>query len=501
MEAKKRVGVWIRVSTEFQVDSESPEHHEQRGRYYAAAKDWEVAEVYRLDAVSGKSVMEHPETKRMLKDVHRGHITGLIFSKLARLARNTKELLELSELFRKEGCDLISLSENIDTSTPAGRLFYTMIAAMATWEREEIADRVAASVPIRAKMGKPLGGAASFGYRWKDKILVVDEKEAPIRKLVYEIFLKQKRKKATASELNKLGHRTRNGSKFSDTTVERLIRDPMAKGLRRANYTHSTGEGKKWVIKEEKDWILIPCPAIVPEDLWNECNSILDAQHKRRSKLGPRPVYLLSGFIKCHCGNKMYVYHTAPVFVCKKCKNRIPVSDIDEIYHIQLKSFLLTDSDMETYTNQSDSLIQERQALLASVQQEAGKIRKKIEEYIELRVSRELSPERFKELYTPLEERLGQLEKQMPELEAEIDFIKIQYLSSDSVLREAKDLYERWPNLPFEEKRAIIEVITEQIEIGKQDITIKLSYLPHTPSFQNPGKRQHQFRDSLMPSA
>src|ERR1700693_4859949 len=108
MKTKKAVGLWIRVSSEGQVKGESPEHHEKRARLYAEAKGWDIIEVYRLEAISGKSVMEQPETKRMLKDVKAGKISGLIFSKLARLARNTKELLEFAEIFKEYNCDLIS---------------------------------------------------------------------------------------------------------------------------------------------------------------------------------------------------------------------------------------------------------------------------------------------------------------------------------------------------------------------------------------------------------
>lgn len=450
--------------------------------------------MYRLDAISGKSVMDQPETKRMLKDISNGHISGLIFSKLARLARNTKELLEFAEMFRKHDADLISLGESIDTSSPAGRLFYTMIAAMAQWEREEISSRVAASVPIRANLGKPLGGAASFGYRWVEKEFVIDEKEAPVRKLLYEIFLKTKRKKTTAKELNNLGYRTRNGSKFTDTTIDRLLRDSSAKGERRANYSRSLGEGKHWELKPENEHILIPCPAIVSEELWNECNRILEEQESKRRKPGPKPVHLLSGIIHCSCGKKMYVFHSSNIYQCKTCKNRIPVKDIDEIYHEQLKSFLLTDQDIKSYLAQSDEVIQEKEKLLSLQNLEIDKIRKEINELVSMRVTKEISSESFSRHYKPLEERVCQIENQLPELMAEVDFLKIQAMSSDTVLREAKDLYERWPNMLFEEKRTIIEVITEKIVVDKEDISINLTYLPS--NFQNQGNKQRNFMDS-----
>ena len=499
MEIKKAVGIWIRVSTEDQAKGESPEHHEKRARLYAEAKGWDVVEVYHLEAVSGKSVMAHPETKKMLGDIKHGNITGLIFSKLARLARNTRELLDFADLFRESNADLISLQEAIDTSTPAGRLFYTMIAAMAQWEREEISSRVAASVPVRAKLGKPLGGAASFGYRWEGKELVVDEKNAPVRKLIYEIFLKHKRKKTTAKELNDLGYRTRNGLKFTDTTIDRLLKDSTAKGERRANYTKSLGDGKKWVLKPETEWVITNCPAVVPEDLWNECNRILAEQEMKRRRPGPKPVHLLSGLINCTCGKKMYVFHSSNVYVCKTCKNRIPVADIDEIYHEQLKTFLLTDQDIKSYLSQTDSVIQEKETLLHRQNNEAEKIRREMNELVAMRLSGELSKESFPKHYHPLEERLNQIENQLPELMAEVDILKIQAMSSDTILRDAKDLYDRWPQMPFEEKRTIVEVITENITVGKEDIAIKLAYLPS--NLGNAGNKQRDFMDSLPPPA
>lgn len=477
--APRRVGIWIRVSTEDQAQGDSPEHHEKRARYYAEAKEWNVVEVYRLEAVSGKAVSEHPEAKRMLKDVKSGRISALIFSKLARLARNTKELLEFADFFREQNADLVSLQESIDTSSPAGRLFYTMIAAMAQWEREEIADRVAASIPIRAKLGRTTGGQAPFGYEWKDGKLLPHQGEAPVRKLMYELFREHKRRKTVARLLNERGFRTRNGSPFSDTTIHRLLADPVAKGLRRANYTRTTDSKKAWKLKPESEWVHYEVPAIVSEDLWAECNALLDRRKGSRS-VAKKAVHLFAGVAYCACGQKMYCPSNTPKYVCHKCRNKIPIIDLDGVFHEQLKSFFFSPDEIATQLKRGDEALGEKERLLGVLEAERQKIAAEIDKTYALYQADKIDADGFGDRYKPLRDRQLQLDDQLPALQAEIDLMKIGHLSRDEIIAEARDLYSRWPELPYEEKRHIVESIVEKIVIGDGDVEINLLYLPAT---------------------
>lgn len=479
--AAKRAGVWIRVSTEDQVRGESAEHHERRARAYAEVKGWDVVETYRLEAVSGKAVMGHSEAQRMLADVRSGKITALVFSKLARLARNTRELLEFAEIFRACGADLVSLQEAIDTSSPAGRLFFTMIAAMAQWEREEIASRVQASVPIRAKLGKPLGGAAPFGYRWRNKQIEPDPGEAPVRKLLYELFDEHQRMKTVARILNERGHRTRNGSPFSDTTVTRLIQDPTAKGLHRANYTRTDDHAKSWTLKPEDEWVYTQVEPIVSEDLWERCNAVLN---NRKGKKQPtrKVAHLFAGYAFCHCGEKMYVWSNSPKYVCPKCRNKIPVNDLEAVYREQLHGFLLSPEQLAQHYQDADATVAERENLIASMQTELTRINAEDERLYQLYLSGNLSPEDFGRRQRPLSERRAQIEDELPRVQAQLDVLRIGISSQAETLEEARDLWANWEKLSREDKRSVIEAITDRIIIGKDDVDIILLHLPSGPS-------------------
>ena len=408
MATKAYIGVWLRVSTEDQARGESPEHHEKRARMYAEMKGWHVAEVYRLDGVSGKAVMGHPEAKRMIADVRAGRITALVFSKLARLARNTRELLDIAEIFRACGADLVSLQEAIDTSSPAGRLFFTMIAAMAQWEREEIAERVAASVPIRAKLGKPIGGAAPYGYRWVDKKLVPDQAEAPIRRLLHELYAEHQRQLTVARILNDRGYRTRNGSRFSGTTVARLLLDTTAKGLHRANYTRTSDRAKAWEMKPESEWVYTKVEAIVSEELWDTCERILLAQRGSKRLPSKEVRHLFVGFAFCGCGQKMYVKASSPrKYVCEGCRNKVAIEDLEAVYRGQLHHFLVTPAEIAAHNEAALESIREKERLIEAAEAERRKLLASEDELFDLHRKGQVPTEGFGRRLEPISKRLA----------------------------------------------------------------------------------------------
>lgn len=507
----KKVGLWLRVSTEDQAKGESPEHHEMRGNMYAKMRGWSVVETYNLLGVSGKSVISHPEAQRMLKDIQNGKITGLIFSKLARLARNTKQLLDFADFFQKHHADLISLDENIDTSTPAGKLLYTMIAALSEWEREEIAARVRASIDVRAKQGKSLGGAAPFGYQWGNKELHIHPQEAPIRKLMFELFLKHKRYAVVAKELNAKGYRTRNGKKFAHTTLQRLLTDPIAMGMRRMNYHRKTGKSTM-ILKPKEKWIIVPAPAIVSEELFNKCQAIIEDIASKNKKASRSTKHLFAGYLycgKCTENNKrlkMYVRSKETKYICNGCRNKIPKDDIEVIFTAQINSFLFDENHIKFHLEQQKDVIQVKQKVITQLEQTVEDIHKKMDNIMELFHNGELPKKGFNKYYSPLAEQQEQVQLNISKLQGEIDAMTVQLHSSDTVIHEARNLQQRWDDLTHQEKRSIIEVVLESIIVYTDEVEINLKDLPSNSlntkqsPFSNPTSSELIIKGAQTPS-
>ena len=107
-----------------------------------------------IEKISGKN-MERPELQKMLDVVQPGDT--VFIHDFSRLARSTKDLLELVERFQKAGVHLVSNKENLDTSTPTGKLMLTMIAAINEFERQNMLDRQREGIAIAKAQGKYKG--------------------------------------------------------------------------------------------------------------------------------------------------------------------------------------------------------------------------------------------------------------------------------------------------------------------------------------------------------
>ncbi len=492
---KKNIGVWVRVSTSHQVEKDSHVHHEIRAKNFAKARGWKVAKIYKLEALSGKSIMDYPETQLMLNDIKTGVITGLVFSKIARLARNTKELIDIAEFFNKNGADLVSIDMSVDTSTPIGRHFYRTMGSMAEWEREMIVDRINSSITTRAQLGKHLGGQPPLGYKYVDKKLVVNEDESLMCKHIFEFFFEHKRKRTVARLMNEKGYRTRKGNKFTDSTIRRILSDPVYKGLHRMNYSRMSKDGVR-EIKPKEEWVFHKVEPIVSLELWNNVDSIIQKQSKSRPQPLNRKVHLFTKFVYCYCGSKMYTHNRTNNYLCQNhCGNKIHKEDLEEVFKTELHTYTVSQLQMDTYFKQLHGIISTKEKEFESLKKEKDKINKKIENLLDLHTQGQIKTEAFHKYHKEPYERLLQLEQTLAELEGEILGFSNREESTNQIMDEAKNLYENWDSLDKDKKRNVIETITNKIIVGTQDITINLyKLLPDSlmsPSFENGTNGQH----------
>jgi len=151
MPKKIRVALYSRVSTEVQnTDGQEAEMQE-----YAKNRGWEVTRIYR-DKMSGAK-SSRPALDELMADARRGAFRCILVWKFDRFARSVSHLLQALETFKILGIEFVSISEQVDTSTPTGKMVFTVLGAVAELERTLIAERVKMGLQNARNKGKRLG--------------------------------------------------------------------------------------------------------------------------------------------------------------------------------------------------------------------------------------------------------------------------------------------------------------------------------------------------------
>src|SRR6266446_2783766 len=149
-----RVAIYARVSTA--NNGQDPTMQTRELREYAERRGWTVAGEYVDVGISG-SKEKRPELDRLMADAHRRRFDCVVVWKFDRFARSVSHLLRALETFKAQGIEFVSFSEQLDTSTPAGKLVFTVLGAVAELERSLIVERVKAGLRNARAKGKTLG--------------------------------------------------------------------------------------------------------------------------------------------------------------------------------------------------------------------------------------------------------------------------------------------------------------------------------------------------------
>ncbi len=151
---RTKAAIYARVSTA--NNGQSPAMQTRELEEYCHRRGWEISGLYVDLGISG-SEERRPELDRLMSDAHHRRFDAVVVWKFDRFARSVAHLLKALGTFRALGIDFVSLSENLDTSTPAGRMVFTVLGAVAELERSLIVERVRAGIRNARAKGKRLG--------------------------------------------------------------------------------------------------------------------------------------------------------------------------------------------------------------------------------------------------------------------------------------------------------------------------------------------------------
>lgn len=292
-----RVAIYVRVSTTEQAEEGySIKAQLERLNAYAISQGWTVVVTYIDDGQSAKD-MNRTDLTRMLEDMKENKFDVVLVYKLDRLTRSVLDLYKMLESFEKYNVKFKSATEVYDTTNAMGRLFITLVAALAQWERENLGERVKMGMEQKAKEGKWVINLPPIGFDLEKDFLKINKKEAAIVTEIYQLYLSgQYGMGKIARLLNTRNITTKSGSRWTDTTIKYVLTNKIYIGTMRYNYR---------VNKENYFEVENVVPAIIDVEDFNEVQRLLNHRSTHHPRRATSP-YIFSSVLRCYrCGGIM----------------------------------------------------------------------------------------------------------------------------------------------------------------------------------------------------
>ena len=218
-----RCAIYTRKSSEEGLEQDFNSLHAQREACQAYTKSqkhegWRPLSAHYDDGGYSGGTMDRPALRRLLADIQAKRIDIVVVYKVDRLTRSLADFAKIVEVFDASGVSFVSVTQAFNTTTSMGRLTLNVLLSFAQFEREVTGERIRDKIAASKKRGLWMGGFVPFGYRAKERTLIMDRDEAETVRLIYRRYLELGTVSALEAELAERNLRTRAFTSASNKT-------------------------------------------------------------------------------------------------------------------------------------------------------------------------------------------------------------------------------------------------------------------------------------------
>lgn len=311
VELKPKAAIYIRVSTQYQIDKDSLQVQRRELKAYSelmlGIRDYEIFE----DPGYSAKNTDRPAYQQMMTRLRSGEFSHLLVWKIDRVSRNLLDFAQMYAELKRIGVTFVSKNEQFDTSTAIGEAMLKIILVFAELERQMTAERVSAVMLSRANNGQWNGGRVPFGYDWDKESgsFTVNTEEAKLYNYICDLYEERQSLLEVCKIINNRNLKTRIGNEWSPVAVRKLLTNVFYLGIYRYN-VHSDGKGI--AKRSQSDWVDVRDhhPALIDEARFNRIERILKRNRRKGEKkmdtYRAKKAHIFAGLIECgNCGANM----------------------------------------------------------------------------------------------------------------------------------------------------------------------------------------------------
>lgn len=341
--AKLRVAAYARVSSDSydQINSYLAQV-DFYTKYIASKEDWELADIYADEGISGLESRNRDEFNRMISDCRAGKIDLILVKSISRFARNTRDYIQYVRELLRLGVSIRFEKENIDTGKMSSEQIAQIYGAFAQMESTNHSSNMRFSIRMRMEKGLFVSSATPYGYRLSGRDLEIVPSEADVVRHIYAAYLSGQGTMDIANELNKLAvSRRRDSTRWHHRAIQYILTNISYTGdmLWQKSFSTDTIPFRKVINHGQKPRYFVEsshAPIISKEDF----NRVQELMSQRREQFAgythDTGAYVYSKKImceKCGCVCRRKVSSGKTYWVCRRhddAKANCPIPQIPE---------------------------------------------------------------------------------------------------------------------------------------------------------------------------